>query len=355
MHTKNNISTRIISLDILRGFALIGMLIIHAAGLSKKQEIPMYAMDFYLDIFNNMFIHFKFVSIFSFLFGVGSYFFFLRAQQRGLHSYHLFSRRLITLLPIGIISILICPQITPILIIYSLFGFSLLLFFRLVSRMILRIAGLIITCNILLVMGAMVLGGLSSKSFNISVQIICYAVTYLSVIFSMMLLGLYVGKINFFQQLSQQTVMIKKIQKMSCCLSLSLILGGLWTIYINPDVEHNISFQGLCYITAHPLSIFYLSSIILLYNKNHSLYIYKPLSYVGRISLTAYIGHALLLKLLPLLLGWTSGYTLVQSLILSCIIFTMLIIFSFIWLQKFKQGPIEKIWHLLTFGNKARA
>lgn len=79
MHTKNNISTRIISLDILRGFALIGMLIIHAAGLSKKQEIPMYSMDFYLDIFNNMFIHFKFVSIFSFLFGVGSYFFFTRA------------------------------------------------------------------------------------------------------------------------------------------------------------------------------------------------------------------------------------------------------------------------------------
>ncbi|WP_084746426.1 DUF418 domain-containing protein [Bacillus thuringiensis] len=126
-------------------------------------------------------------------------------------------------------------------------------------------------------------------------------------------------------------------------------------IYINPDVEHNISFQRLCYITDYPLSIFYLSSIILLYNKNHSLYIYKPLSYIGRISLTAYIGHALLLKLLPLLLGWTSGYTLVQSLILSCIIFTMLIIFSFIWLQKFKQGPIEKIWHILTFENKARA
>lgn len=94
------------------------------------------------------------------------------------------------------------------------------------SRMILRIAGLIITCNILLLMGAMVLGSPSSKSFNISFQIICYAVTYLSVIFSMMLLGLYVGKINLFQQLSQQTRMVKN-QNIPCFISFPLILGGL--------------------------------------------------------------------------------------------------------------------------------
>ncbi|OLR27645.1 DUF418 domain-containing protein [Bacillus cereus] len=354
MYTKKNISTRIMSLDILRGFALSGMLMVHAAGLAQTQEKPIYSMDFYLDIFNNLFIHFKFVSIYSFLFGVGSHFFFLRAQQRKLRSYYLFSRRLITLLPIGIISMLTFPKITPILIIYSVLGFILLPLFKLSSKIILRIAGIIIVCNIILLLGTMVFRGPSPQSFKIFIQVIGYTITYPSVIFSMMLLGIYVGKINLFQQLSQQTNMIKHTQKISCFLSLPLILGGLWAIYINPDVEHNITFQGLCYITAYPLSIFYVSSIIFLYNKNHSLYMYKPLSYVGQMSLTAYIGHALLLKLLPSLLGWTSGYTLVQSLILSCTIFTMLIIFSFVWLQKFKQGPIEKVWHLLTFGNKAK-
>ncbi|WP_425594314.1 DUF418 domain-containing protein [Bacillus cereus] len=52
--------------------------------------------------------------------------------------------------------------------------------------------------------------------------------------------------------------------------------------------------------------------------------------------------HAFLLKLFILLLGWTHGYTIMQSLVLVCIVFTILTIFSFIWLQKFQQGPFEK-------------
>ncbi|HHL0974185.1 TPA: DUF418 domain-containing protein [Bacillus cereus] len=57
-----------------------------------------------------------------------------------------------------------------------------------------------------------------------------------------------------------------------------------------------------------------------------------------------------LLKLLILLLGWTHGYTIIQSLLLVCIIFTLLIFFSFVWMQKFQQGPLEKIWRIFTYG-----
>ncbi|CUB51688.1 hypothetical protein BN2127_JRS10_01207 [Bacillus subtilis] len=143
---------------------------------------------------------------------------------------------------------------------------------------------------------------------------------------------------------------IKRIHGISFFLSLPLILGGLWTIYINPDVYNtNIIFKGLSVLASYPLSILYISSIIVLYNKNYFMYIFKPLSYLGRISLTAYVRHLLLLTLSVSLLGWTNGYTLVQSWILVCIVFTILITFSFVWVNKFQQGPLEKIWRIFTY------
>ncbi|HHL0974384.1 TPA: DUF418 domain-containing protein [Bacillus cereus] len=354
MHTTKLNSPRIVSLDIIRGIALLGMLIIHATVGTQGQNPPVYSLDFDLSIFNHLFINIKFVSIYSFLFGLGSQIFFARTQQRGLRSYHLLARRLITLIPIGVIPVLIFPEITPILIMYSVLGLILLPCFKLRPKIILSITGILASCNMILVFGTMVFRNPLSKGFSVAFLSIHYIIYYILVIVTMFLLGLYVGKINLFQHLSQQTNILKRIHKVSFILSLPLVVGGLWMMYINPDIDNNMPFQGLSFLTSYPLSIFYVSSIILLYNKNHSLYIYKPLSYIGRISLTAYIGHAFLLKLLIFLLGWTQGYTIVQSWVLVCIVFMILMVFSFIWMQKFQQGPFEKIWRILTYGKSPK-
>ncbi|MDR0266890.1 DUF418 domain-containing protein [Paenibacillus sp.] len=352
MHTTKNISTRTMSLDIIRGVALFGMLIVHAAGFSRANNFSIHSLDYYLSIFNTLFLDYKFVSIFSFLFGVGSHLFFSRAQQRGLRSYRLFSRRLITLLPIGIISILIVPQATPILIMYGLLGFILLPFFKRKPSTILRTAGIIATCNMILMIGTMVFTNLLTISTGTAALITgsMHYIYYILLIVSMFLLGLYVGKIDLFQQLSQQMSKIKRIHKISFLLSLPFALGGVWTGYINPEISENIFFLGISDLAAYPFVIFYLTSMLILYHKNYFSFIYKPLSYVGRISLTGYVAHLLLLKLLVLCLGWTQGFTLVQSLVLVLMVFTILILFSFVWLQKFQQGPLEKVWRLFTYG-----
>lgn len=356
MYTTKNSSIRTMSLDIIRGVALFGMLIVHAAGFSEANNFSIHSLDYYLSIFNQLFFEFKFVSIYSFLFGVGSYMFFSRADQHGLRSYQLFSRRLITLLPIGVISILIVPQATPILVMYSILGFILVPFFKLKPRMILRIAGILASCNMILMIATMIYINLLAKGATSAPLIIAIAMHYIYYIFlivSMCILGLYVGKINLFQQSSQQTSIMKRIHKISFFLSLPLILGGLWFGFINPHIDENITFLGISDLASYPLSIFYLSSILILYNKNYFAFTYKALSYVGRISLTAYVGHLLLLKLFILLLGWKHGFTLLQSLILVCIVFTILLIFSFVWMQKFQQGPLEKAWRFFTYGKHA--
>ncbi|MBW5467179.1 DUF418 domain-containing protein [Brevibacillus formosus] len=347
MDTTTNISIRTMSLDIIRGVALLGVLIVHAAGYSGANNFSIHSLDYSLSIFNHLFLDNKFVSIYSFLFGVGSQMFFSRVQQRGLRSYRLFSRRLITLLPIGIISMLIAPQVTPILVMYSLLGFILVPFFKRKPRNILRIAGILALCNMILMIGTMVF----SSAFYIT--LLMHYIYYILLIVSMFLLGLFVGKIDLFQQLSQQMSIIKRIHKVSLFLSLPFVLGGVWIGYINPDVNENKFLLGIGDLASYPFVIFYLSSMLILYNKNSFVYIYKPLSYVGRISLTAYVGHLLLLKLLIPLLGWAPGYTLVQSLVLVFIVFTILIIFSFVWMQKFQQGPLEKVWRFFTYGKYA--
>ncbi|WP_185903392.1 DUF418 domain-containing protein [Lysinibacillus sphaericus] len=355
MDTQKNISTRTMSLDIIRGVALLGVLIVHAAGFSGANNYSIHSLDYYLSIINHLLFEFKFVAIFSFLFGVGSQMFFSNAQQRGLRSYQLFSRRLISLLPIGIISMIIAPQVTPILVMYSLLGFILVPFFKLKPRIILLITGILASSNMVLMIGTMVSINLLTNGTDsaLIITVFMHFLYYILLIVSMFLLGLYVGKINLFQQLSQRMSIIKRVHKNSFFLSLPFVFGGVWTGYTNPEISQNIFFLGISDLASYPLLIFYLSSMLMLYNLNYLVYVYKPLSYVGRMSLTSYVGHLLLLKLLILLLGWTDGYTLVQSLVLDFIVFTILIIFSFSWIQKFQQGPLEKIWRFFTYGKYA--
>ncbi|HHL0974184.1 TPA: hypothetical protein ACQUHP_005930 [Bacillus cereus] len=151
---------------------------------------------------------------------------------------------------------LIFPQIMPILVLYSLLGFILIPFFNLRPRIILNIAGILASCNMISTIGIMVFRGPSIEDVGL-VPLINHYTYYILVIISMFLLGIYVAEMDLFQQLSQQIDMVKHIHKMSFFLSLPLILGGLWTAYINLNLSNNIPFMGINNMTFYPLSIFY--------------------------------------------------------------------------------------------------
>src|SRR5690606_5865713 len=74
-------------------------------------------------------IQVKFVSIFSFLFGLGLYIFMSRAEEKGKRVYRLFSRRLIGLALFGLIH-LVFLWYGDILLIYAIAGFCLMLFYK---------------------------------------------------------------------------------------------------------------------------------------------------------------------------------------------------------------------------------
>jgi uncharacterized protein len=102
---------RIDVLDVLRGFALLGVLIANAlwffsgfGDLEPEQvaKLPMVVLDPAVLELESFFVVNKFITIFSFLFGVGFALQMRRASERGMDVTRLYLRRLLWLLAIGV-------------------------------------------------------------------------------------------------------------------------------------------------------------------------------------------------------------------------------------------------------------
>ncbi len=136
IETSNN---RIDVLDYLRGFALIGILMINITSLLNLKPPVSNSMDEYYQRFLYLIVEGHFYTIFTFLFGIGFYIFITRAKEKGANAYLLFIRRLIVLFIIGYIhSIFYSGEA---LALYAIFGCILLPFYK-ISRQINLVIGI---------------------------------------------------------------------------------------------------------------------------------------------------------------------------------------------------------------------
>lgn len=122
-------------LDILRGFALLGVLIDNVFGFTgygffsqeQSASLSTAGVDHILGFLEQAFINGKFYSIFSLLFGIGFYIMLVRNEQKGLNPYKIFYRRLFILLVIGLLHLMLLWE-GDILVLYALLGCLLPLF-----------------------------------------------------------------------------------------------------------------------------------------------------------------------------------------------------------------------------------
>ena len=122
---------RIVLLDVLRGFAVFGMFTVNmTADLpwgSAFREQPLDIADGTVMFFVDLLTNGKFITIFSFLFGVGFFLQLERARGRGVPFLAVYLRRLVALFLIAALAI-VAGLGAYILIDYSIFGILLLLF-----------------------------------------------------------------------------------------------------------------------------------------------------------------------------------------------------------------------------------
>lgn len=331
----NEINNRIETLDFLRGFALLGIILVNVMGIRfiNVDQVHVGIESIYAS-FQSIFVESKFFAIFSTLFGIGFYIFMERAKLKSQNKYALYLRRLFMLLIFGILHSLLQPG--EALKVYAVVGLLLMCLMHLKKEINLAIGLLLLIIitfsgdKLLSVIPYFVLGltiaqyGLIYK-FNVKLKKwkIAWIVSLILTIVSIIFLFIFFAHPNY-------------------------IVAEHAGIHGEDYVEKQMFFDYLITITSPIMSCFYMLTIIRIVQTKSGAQILSPLKYYGRMALTNYIFQTIFI-LIFVKLFFNGSITLLNSLFMCLIIYGIQIGFSVLWLKYFKYGPLEYIWRLTTY------
>ncbi len=392
---------RIVLLDVLRGLAVFGILMVNMPLFFQ----PMVTMlqgysgsastaDFISEIIIKVFFEGKFYVMFSMLFGYGFYLFMHKSAPTDASILPVFRRRIFFLLLFGVLHVvLLWPG--DILIFYALFGFVLLLFRHVSDRGLIRwavafslIPVVLTTLFALFFQLAMMVpeaaeelernfqSGLEHTNEMIASVSVAYTsgsfsdiaharikewrtmlpgvLFFYPMVLAMFLTGFWAARRGLMKHVGDHLPFFRKARLWG--LAVGLPTSILYYIgYINAPGQSLNMFSALS-TAGHIfggffLSLAYISTIVLLIHKGKLKKFSYLLAPVGRMALTNYLLHSIICTtiFLPYGLGLFGKITHWQGIILVLIIFGLQIPFSRWWLSKFRFGPFEWLWRSLTY------
>ncbi|WPS86997.1 DUF418 domain-containing protein [Brevibacillus halotolerans] len=325
---------RIDTLDYVRGFALVGILLINIIAVLTIGDPIANTKDASYQRFLFLFVEGRFFTIFSFLFGVGFYLFMTRANAKGNNGYLLFFRRLLALFAIGYVHGLFLGG--EVLREYAIYGFILLLCFK-VKKQINIVIGLI------------------------GLAISCFFAIKALITLPLMLLGLAAGQYRFFERLTEKTKQIAIGTGILLLISIAgilyqysqvpalpfppIILGGTG----DPDIEQTNHFLQIGIMIGPIISSVYVGVLILSLQSKFAQVLLHPLKLYGRMALTNYLGQTFILLAIGHLCHLFAQITYIQTLYLCVLVYVIQIFFSVIWMNFFTMGPMEWVWRIVTY------
>lgn len=385
------VSQRIDLLDVVRGFALVG--IIYANILSWSgikflsfdmiEELGNFKVDQELYKVLKFFVDTKFYTIFSLLFGIG---FSLQISRNKDNPDFppLYARRLVLLLGIGLLHATIWSG--DILMLYALMGFIVLSLRNLSEKQVLKTAIVLFLAPLFLDMiymltfaqnvpilpktalkvypdmtSAEVVSGFQSVHFLTVLKTNLHNVLWRWYDFipsgrpfkvlGLFLFGSYLYSSGYFKVKVHETKTLLfwlAIGLSFTILSMTL-KGGVASFSKNWS---NIGYKLIHEIGQITLALSYISIIAKLLKRFPTFFVWNVLKAYGRMSLTSYIGHTVLgiLVFYPIV-GWAyhGQLTLEQIFIVATILLAFQFTFSVLWFKWFKFGPIEWAWRCLTY------
>ncbi|NNJ89201.1 MAG: DUF418 domain-containing protein [Eudoraea sp.] len=386
---------RIEIVDALRGFALAGIVIVHMVENYLAAPVPEGAMeashqgvlDYVVDGFILLILRGKFFALFSFLFGLSFFIQMDKARQKGLNFGGRFLWRLLLLLVIGYFHSLFYRG--DILTVYALLGILLIPFYKLNNTWVLGICALLFLGlgrslififfhgdNLFVTGELMPDSPLIIEYYNIltngslldvfktnawdghimkmDFQLGIFSRGYLT--FGFFLLGLFVGRIQFFRNFLSYGTKIKHVLYGSLGLFLlSIIVGFFFFAQLAPNVTFD-NWYAMNGLTAFDLNNLAMTMIILclflMAYKRGKLkrWLEKFIPY-GRMALTNYIVQSIIGTFI--FYGWGLGYLgEIRNIYIFFISLTFIVlqmIFSAWWMRNFYYGPFEWLWRSLTY------
>lgn len=393
MNTDNK--DRVQVLDVLRGFALAGILIINAMSiLAVKGSTPAFTID--IPVLDRLlqdlilfFIESKFFTLFSLLFGIGFAIQIQSAERQGNAFLPRISRRMVGLLIFGLLHIVLLWD-GDILVIYAITGTLLIAFrktaFARIKKWViglLAVPGLLVFAIFIYTLVAR-LSEAGSRTFSesdisiakefanteatqkllqngfvdgISERINTYfelaplLFSRIPTVLAMFLIGLYLGRSNFIRQLPEKVDTLKKFRFWGLSVGFSLMLLIVVGTKVLPPVSALVAIIEDQYLAGPILCLGYASALTLSFLRNPERKIFGFFSRVGRLALTNYLSQSLVLTFLAY--GWGLGWALklsgFQVLGICIVLYMTQVIMSGLWLSKFKYGPLEWAWRCITY------
>lgn len=321
-----DLNKRIDILDYLRGFALMGIILVNVGPLLEIRQPASDSTDFLYWKFLYLFVEGRFYTIFTFLFGIGFYIFITRANARGKNAYVLFLRRIAVLFLIGLVHVKFHPG--EALTVYAISGLIILPFYK--ANKVMN-----------LIFGGIMLFFLALFSIKIFMVV------------PLMLLGVAAGQYRIFENIP-----LKKTAVFTVMMFLLGVVGISYQAYYAPTQfgmkSEAISLQTERFfsigIAIGPLvSAFYAGLLVLLLRFSFFQKLLSPLKSYGRLALTNYLCQTVFILLLGNRFHLFGNITYLQSFKLCLAIYIIQLIFSCVWLRYFRFGPIEWLWRMITY------
>jgi uncharacterized protein len=378
---------RVELIDILRGFALFGILLVNMQMFGAPLQLWFSQIEWWpgpLDRAVELGIRFlaqgKFYTLFSILFGLGLAIQFDRAEARGVRSARPFMRRYSWLLVIGLIHAWLI-WMGDILVSYALVGFLLLPFRRrkLKTLAVWTVVLLLIPLAFFAVPVFLVevpeqdqeeirvaIDGANEAYSSGDYGLIFgqRAIDVLTVwVFSLFsvpsflglfLIGLNLGRRRFFHDLPRYLPLVRRWIWWLFAVGVAGNAIMVVATEISPQPVSRIGWYGQLAMTfgGPAMTLFYVSAIVLLVQREAWQRRLAPLAAVGRMALSNYLLQSLICTAIFNGYGWVGLYGKVApsvGLVLTVALYLAQIPLSRWWLNRFRFGPAEWLWRSLTY------
>lgn len=396
--TVNSQPKRLIALDALRGFALMGIALANYPEFSlwsflsdaEQGAMPTAQADTWTRWLQLLLVDGKFYTIFSVLFGIGFSIIIANARRRGADGMRIFYRRMTGLVLIGLLHLMLLWS-GDILLLYALMGLLLPLFYGRSDRVVLAWAGVMLALPVVCDAAIALTGvdpsqlpydawwywcgqfGITEANFATWLR---DAESYTGVgqfliqgafermwefvsshryfkVLGLFLIGLYIGRRGIHADPVRYRPLLRRVMWLGFGLSLPLSGVYAWSsMEGHPwgDVAHSVIYL----LSVYPLGFAYMAAFVLLCQRWQRLALWQWLACPGRMSLTTYLGQSVIGIVLFYGIGFGLGCSmgLWQTEVVALSVFIGQTLLSRLWLRYFAYGPAEWVWRMVTYGKR---
>ncbi|MEO6456358.1 MAG: DUF418 domain-containing protein [Ginsengibacter sp.] len=387
-------------LDILRGFALLGVMLDNLFGFTgwgfltqpQREALPTWYGDAILGFSEISFINGKFYSLFSLLFGIGFSIILTRNEQKGINPLKIFYRRLFILLIIGAGHLLLLWE-GDILVLYALIGMLLPLFRKCSDKTLLTWVVVLIASPILFDVISVLFHYKNGNFLEDMAKVIdkrtglplddsfnqylyskndtwqhwrnwqasgfLYRYSYIldsnriPKVLGMFLLGFYAGRKMIYANLENYISLFKKLRRWGFIIGIPAAIACTGFEFLGKGIPNAMGLAHTFFyaISVVPLSLAYVSVVCLHLIKKKGNSRLRFLAPMGRMALTNYLMQTILGITIYYGVGFNLGGNIGPAYFIpiGLCVYALQVAYSNWWFKYFNYGPMEWIWRQLTY------